>query len=58
MTKVTVLNILNFMLKFMTFLVLQKSLSSDNGYTAKIIIVLQHVRQSELNMKMSPKMLY
>ena len=43
---------------FMTFLVLQKSLSSDNRHTAKIIIVLQHVRQSELNMKISPKMLY
>ena len=42
----------------MTFLVLQKSLSSDNGHTAKIMIVLHHVRQSEFNIKISPKMLY
>ena len=59
MTKVTVLNILSFMLKFYDIsCATQKSLSSDNRHTAKIKIVLQHVRQSELNMKISPKMLY
>ena len=42
----------------MTFLVLRESLSCEKGPTAKIKIVLQLVRQSEHNMKISQKMLY
>ena len=54
MTQITVLNILNFMLKFYDI----SCATNDNGHTAKMIIVLQHLRQSEFNIKISPKMLY
>ena len=46
---------LNVMLTLHTFLVLKESLSCEKGHTTKNKTVLQNVRQSEHNMKITQK---
>ena len=55
MTKVTLLNILTFMLKFYDISCATRVPQLDKGHTAKIILVLQRVRQSEHSMKIIQK---